>query len=163
MRIGIPSGEPSSGWTAPVYDARASGLVRAFDPTRRHIVLEGHSPIGAGWHDLPITLASESADVHNRSVRNVRFDLLLTPKEIVDAGPDLDAADQGWLYAWQTSHQPPKHLRLSEKHGEARTAALRGANVTLLIDLPHRGETAVLWSPDRAILDAALQRLDACN
>jgi hypothetical protein len=84
----------------------------------------------------------------------------MAPEEVVDAGPDLDAADQGWLYAWQTPRQPPQHLRLGDKHGEARAAALRGAGVTLLIDLPHRGETAVLWSPDRATLDAALRRLD---
>ncbi|HEV3362404.1 MAG TPA: hypothetical protein VG247_36790 [Pseudonocardiaceae bacterium] len=160
MRIGLPSGEPNSGWTAPVHQAQASGLVRAFDPAHRHVVIEGHSPIGTGWNHLPVTMASASADVQNRSVRNLRFDLLMAPEEVVDAGPDLDAADQGWLYAWQTPRQPPQHLRLGDKHGEARAAALRGAGVTLLIDLPHRGETAVLWSPDRATLDAALRRLD---
>lgn len=163
MRIGTPSGETGSGWTAPVHQVRASGLVRAFDPMHRHVVIEGHSPVRAGWHTLPVTLTSESAEVQKRSVRNVRFDLLLTPEEVVGIGPDLDAADQGWPYAWQTPREPPQHLRLSDKHGEARAAALRGAGVTLLVDLPHRGETAVLWSPDRATLDAALGRLDVQN
>jgi hypothetical protein len=54
-------------------------------------------------------------------------------------------------------------LRLSDKTGEPRAAALRRAGVSLLIDLPHRAETAVLWSPDRGTLDAALRRLDRCN
>ncbi len=126
MRIGITSGEPSSGWTAPVHHARVSCLVRAFDPAQRHVVIEGHSPISAGWHQLPVALTSASAEFQSRSVRNVRFDILLTPEEVVDAGPDLDAADQGWLYAWQTPRQPPLHLRLGDKHGEARAAALRG-------------------------------------
>lgn len=34
-----------------------------------------------------------------------------------------------------------------------------GIGVTLLIELPHRVETAVLWSPRRHVLDAALEWL----
>jgi len=42
---------------------------------------------------------------------------------------------------------------------EIRVAAMRGIGITLLTDLPHRRKTFVLWSPDRPLLDAALDRL----
>ncbi|WP_297627024.1 hypothetical protein [Nocardia sp.] len=48
----------------------------------------------------------------------------------------------------------------SQKQGRSRAAAMRGIGVTLPIDLPHRRESAVLWSPDRYLLDAAVDRLD---
>ncbi len=89
----------------------------------------------------------------------MRFDLCVSPQEAIDAGPELDQSDQGWLYAWQVPGKPPEHLALSQKQGPSRSAAMRGVGVTLLIDLPHRRETAVLWSPDRPHLMAALNRL----
>ncbi len=122
-------------------------------------MIEGHSPIGAGWHAHPVALTGDPTSMRTRTVRGIRFDLCLSPQEAIDAGPELDHSDQGWLYAWQVPRKPPQHLMLSQKHGPARRSAMRGVAVTLLIDLPHRRETAVLWSPDRRQLEAALNRL----
>jgi hypothetical protein len=38
---------------------------------------------------------------------------------------------------------------------------MRGVGVSLLVNLPHRGETAVLVSLNRDSLDAAIARLHA--
>ncbi|MGV9674027.1 hypothetical protein ACWDSJ_01990 [Nocardia sp. NPDC003482] len=160
MRVDSPSEAPDGGWSVGVHDARPSELVRAFDPDLPYVVIEGHSPMTPGWHAHPIALSGDPESVRTRTVRCVRFDLCVGPREAIDAGPELDRSDQGWLYAWQVPRKPPEHLTLSRKHGPARRAAMRGVGVTLLIELPHRGETAVLWSPDRARLDTALRRLD---
>jgi hypothetical protein len=73
--------------------------------------------------------------------------------------PELDESDQGRLYAWQVPVQPPWDLMLGWKEVRSRMAAMRGVGITLLIELPHRRETTVMWSPDRPHLNAALDRL----
>lgn len=87
--------------------------------------------------------------------------MCMSPQEAIHAGPDLDEGDQGWLYAWQVPTEPAVDVVLSHKEGRPRRAAMYGIGVTLLIDLPHRGETAVLWSPRRHVLDASLERLSS--
>ena len=42
-----------------------------------------------------------------RAVRRIRFDMCMSPHEAIDAGPELDDSDQGWLYAWQVPLEPP--------------------------------------------------------
>jgi hypothetical protein len=121
-------------------------------------VVEGHSPIDTGWHTLPIPQTGSPASARAKTARRVRFDLLLSPQEAMDAGPEFDQADSGGLYAWQTRVPPPPNLTLSDKNDHARTAALCSVGVSLLIDLPHRRETAVLWSPEHAVRQAALHR-----
>ncbi len=69
-------------------------------------------------------------------------------------------ADHGGLFAWQAT-AAPTHLALSMVDGNAREAARRSAGVTLMIDLPHRNETAVLWSSERSTLEAGMARLGA--
>jgi hypothetical protein len=134
-------------------------LVRAFDPDLQYVVIEGHSPVDAGWHVLPMALTGNLTSIRTRTVRRVRFDICVSPQEAIDAGSELDESDQGWLYAWQVPLKPPSDLMLSQKQGRSRVAAMRGVGVTLLIDLPHRRETSVLWSPDRHLLNTALDRL----
>ena len=94
-----------------------------------------------------------------RTVRSIRFDICMSPHEAIEAGPLLDDSDQGWLYAWQVPCEPPQHLALSHKEGRSRRAAIAGIGVALLIDLPHSGETAALWSPSQHILNGSLGRL----
>jgi hypothetical protein len=159
MRFGSPEVRPDGSWAVGIHYAGASELVRDFDPDQPFVVVEGHAPIGAGWHALPMPLTSSPAPARTRTGRRVRFDLLISPQEAIDAGPEFDQSDSGWLYAWQTPIPPPPNLTLSDKNDRARAAAMRRIGVMLLIDLPHRAETAVLWSPDHAILEAALDRL----
>ncbi|MFF2554595.1 hypothetical protein ACFVUS_26580 [Nocardia sp. NPDC058058] len=110
-----------------------------------------------------MALTGNGESLQTRMVRRIRFDLRMTPQEAIQAGPELDNSDQGWLYAWQAPTEPPQDLVLSHKEGRSRTAALEGVGVSLLIDLPHRNETAVLWSPTRHILNAAVERLRSTN
>jgi hypothetical protein len=159
MRIGSPKSQPDGSWTVGIHEAVASDLVWAFDPGQPFVVVEGHSPAGFGWHAVPIPLTGTTASTKLRTVRRTRFDLLLSPQELIDAGPELDVADAGWLYAWQTPNPPPQNLILSDRTDRGRRAAMQGAGVSLLIDLPHRKETAVLWSPTHGHLHAALDRL----
>ncbi|GAB2532679.1 hypothetical protein GCM10027167_41980 [Nocardia heshunensis] len=161
MRVHIdsPSEQPDGSWSVAVHGARPSDLVRAFDPELPYVVIEGHSPVTPGWHILPMALTGNPESIRTRTIRRIRFDICLSPKELIEAGPQLDESDQGWLYAWQVPTEPPSHLALSTKEGRPRRAAMRGIGVTLLIDLPHRRETALLWSPNRHLLDAASQRL----
>lgn len=159
MYVDSPLKATGEGWSVAVHHARASELVRAFDPDLPYVVIEGHSPVRPGWHALPVPLTGEPISLRTRTVRNVRFDMRVSPQDAIDAGAELDNSDQGWLYAWQVPTEPPANLMLSQKQGHARTAALRAAGVALFIDLPHSGETAVLWSPQRELLDAAVGRL----
>jgi hypothetical protein len=106
-----------------------------------------------------MALTDKQEPTRMRTVRRIRFDICMSPHEAIEAGPELDEGDQGWLYAWQVPREPPQHSVLSHKEGRSRRAAMDGIGVALLIDLPHRGETAVLWSPSRHTLDGSLQRL----
>ena len=160
MRLEPALHRTASGWTAAVHGASPSDLVCAFDPALPHVVIEGHSPVPPGWHSLEIPLAEGHGPIGLRSVRRVRFDLLLSPQEAIASASELDGADHGGLFAWQAA-TVPTHLTLSVLDGDAREAARRSAGVTLMIDLPHRKETAVLWSPERTALEAAIVRLSA--
>jgi hypothetical protein len=95
------------------------------------------------------------------SVRGVRYDLLLTPDKVVAMSSELDSAGDGGLYLWQVARRPPEHLSLLDKHGHARDNAIRGCEVTLLIDLPHAHETAVVACPTKDLLTAAVSRVQA--
>lgn len=159
MHIDSPAEPPDGGWSVAVHGARPSELVRALDPELRYVVIEGHSPVTTGWHRLPMALTDKNESVRTRMVRRIRFDICMSPQEAIQAGPELDDSGQGWLYAWQVPTEPPRDLVLSHKEGRSRRAAMEGIGVTLLIDLPHRAETAILWSPDRHVLDASLERI----
>ena len=84
-----------------------SELVQAFDRGLRYVVIEGHSPASPGWHRLPMTLTDKEKPTRMRAVRRIRFDMCMSPHEAIDAGPELDDSDQGWLYAWQVPLEPP--------------------------------------------------------
>jgi hypothetical protein len=123
-----------------------------------YVVIEGHSPVKPGWHRLPISLTDKGESIRTRTVRHIRFGLCVGPRE-AEAGPELDDSDQGWLYAWQVPTEPPQCLVLSQKEGRSRSAAMKGIGVALLVDLPHRGETAIVWGSSRNVLDSAVERL----
>ncbi|MFF0614088.1 hypothetical protein ACFYUD_36025 [Nocardia tengchongensis] len=159
MHVDSPSELPDGSWSVAVHGARPSELVRAFDPALPYVVIEGHSPAQPGWHRLPIALTDKGESIRTRTVRRIRFDICVSPREAIEAGPELDNSDQGWLYAWQVPTEPPEYLVLSDKEGRSRRAAMDGIGVTLLIDLPHRGETAIVWSSSRDVLDSAVERL----
>jgi hypothetical protein len=42
VHVDSPYEHPDGGWSVAVHDARASELVRAFDPDLRYVVIEGH-------------------------------------------------------------------------------------------------------------------------
>jgi hypothetical protein len=161
VELTAPGREKSGFWTAYAHSAHASELVRAVDPDLEFVVIERHSSASSEWSNLPLPLSRFPAAHLARTVRTVRFDALLTPAELIAAAPDFDAADQGWLFLWQTATFPPPYLSLQDKTDRAREDAMRGVGVTLLIDLPHLGETAKLSSPGEQALTAALERLSA--
>src|SRR3954470_11814830 len=119
MRLGSALHRAVSGWTAAVHGALPSDLVRAFDPALPHVVIEGHSPVAPGWHCLEIPLAAGHGPTGLRSVRRVRFDLLLSPQEAIASASVLDVADHGGLFAWQAT-TASAHLALSMLDGDAR-------------------------------------------
>ncbi|MFB7719447.1 hypothetical protein [Nocardia sp. NPDC056100] len=159
MQVDSLSELPDGGWSVAVHGARPSELVRAFDPALLYVVIEGHSPARPGWHRLPIALSGNGESIRPRTVRGIRFDLCVSPREAIEAGPELDESDQGRLYAWQVPTEPPDYLVLSDKEGRSRRAAMDGIGVALLIDLPHRRETAIVWGSSRDVLESAVERL----
>ncbi|MFD6094146.1 hypothetical protein ACFWGN_18690 [Oerskovia sp. NPDC060338] len=159
MSIEEPREMANGLWSVGVHGMHPSTLVRALDLEVPFVVIEGHLPFRSGWHDVDIPLAApDVAGV--RRVRGLRYDLLMSPAEVLDAADELDRAGQGWLFAWQAIRMPPPDLLLDGKSGRARSAAVRGCGVTLILDLPHADESAVLTSPDRTRLLGAVGRLE---
>jgi hypothetical protein len=148
-------------WVVHVHQGRASDLLCAVDPALPFVIIEGHSPAGPGWQHLTVPISPDVGAAEPRTVRTVRFDLLVSAAEAVHLGQHLDAAGEGGLFLWQTAQRPPDYLSISQKEGRARADAIRGARALLVIDLPHARETALMLSPDHEALDSAVDRLGA--
>jgi len=159
MQVDPPKLLPNGVWTAGVNRLDASDLMWAFDPAVPHVVIEGHSPARPGWHGLPVPVTTGDPAPRPRTVRSLRFDLLLSPAEAIALGTHVDQADQGGLFAWQTSRRPPDFLSLLDVGHRARGQVMRNLAISLVIDLPHSKESAVLQSPRREHLETALTRL----
>lgn len=159
MAMNIPAVDDHGVWSIGVQYANASDLVKVLDPHIPYVVIEGHSPATPGWLTLPVPMTSDPKSVRIRNVRSIRFDLLVSPDVAVGMGLQLDSADAGGVFIWQARLPPPAYLSLSQKTAQARGAAMNAVDVTLLIDLPHRSETAVISSLKRTILEEATGRL----
>jgi hypothetical protein len=161
MEIGEIYLGPDGLWCLPVHDARASTLIVALDPAEPFVVVEGHAPARGDWLELPVPITADPASVGTRTVRRLRFDLLLTPEEVRRIGVQWDRAEDGGLYLWQSSKRPPTDTRLLDKDGTSWVSAVRGLGVSLVIQLPHRGETAKLSATDEQRLEAARLRIES--
>lgn len=149
-------------WSVGVWPAHLSEVARAVDPAVGVVVVEGHGVVGWGWRTLATPLsAALPSSARPWTVRRMSLDLLLTPAQLVEVAPELQAATDGGALVWQSTRRPPDGFALGSKDGHGRAAAMRGLDIRLVIDVPHDGEVAVLLSPTEALLRAALERLVA--
>jgi hypothetical protein len=93
-------------------------------------------------------------------VRSLGFEIQTTRDGLFSMLPDLEPAG---LFVAQLTKRVPDTLR-SEwlfESSPARVQRCNSAGVLLTFDLPHANEVAVVWSPDRQVVEAVIARLGA--
>jgi hypothetical protein len=145
-------------WRVAVTAGQADLLLAALDPDLPFVVIETWDG-DPGWHEATVRVGA-TGELRTRTVRRNSFDLLLSPKEAVEIGQYLrvQGVSGGGLTCYQFRARPRSDFRLPAQP-KARSDAMRGLGVELLIDLPHHGEVAVVSSPARSALDAFVARL----
>ena len=164
MKIG-PAHEYADGWEVAVAFETAAEPMQALDPAVPFVVIEGYSPLTSDkWQKFPVSLSDDGEEPRLGLVRGVRFDLLMSPAEAVASAPRMDRYFQGsGFYMWQSDRRPPEYLHLLQLEHPARTAAIKGVGVSLLINVHHVWDTGIMWSPTHEGLLAAVERLRASD
>lgn len=93
-----------------MFPGHADELLSALDPDSPFVLIECGDP-SRGWHDALVTIGPESSP-SSRLVRNVSFDVLVTPADAAGLGPLLRAEHDGQLRAVQLMREPSAHFRL---------------------------------------------------
>jgi hypothetical protein len=147
--------------SVPIWSGRLSELATVMDPQIPFVVVEGHLALGmTQWSTAAVPLSSRSAErPRTWRARRLSFDLLLTPAELIETAEELGDAVHGGALLWQAGRCPPPTFSLEEKTGQARSTAAHGLDIRLVLDLPHAGETALLWALTPDLLHQAMHRL----
>ena len=145
-------------WRLGVGVGHADELLAAVDPQAAHVIVECGNP-SLGWHNAPVLIGNEAAP-QVRRVRGLHFDLLVTGTELAALGPLMRDEHDGSLTCYQLKEKPKADFRLPDQE-PARTHAMRGQGVLLHVWLPHDGESAVILSPHRPVVEAFATRLGA--
>jgi hypothetical protein len=134
-------------------------LLSALDPDWPFVLIETRDG-NSDWHEATVSVGPQDQP-RLRLVRHHRFDLLVTPAEAIEIGRHLHAQGVGGgrLGCYQFRQRPRATFRLPDYSRPRADAMRRGQRVDLAIDLPHDGEVAVVWSPNKTAVIEYVQRL----
>jgi hypothetical protein len=146
------------GFSAGVGVVTAGILAKILDPTAPVIWIAQYSPLSpsvGGWQTMPVPLGKQTKTLR---VRRLAFEIQATRDELIAILPDLEPSG---LYVAQLLKPVPNTLRAEWlfEHGSQRLERCRDAGVVLTFDLPHAHEVAVVWSPERYVLEGVVRRL----
>jgi hypothetical protein len=140
-------------WSVGVHPGHADELLEGLDPDYEFVLIKCGDPT-LGWHDAQVAIGRGQTRVFR--VRNLAFDVLVTPAEAVELGPQLREQHDGSLTCIQFDREPRAEVQLPER---GRAAAMRGLGVVVTVTLPHDGEVAVVASADAEALRRFVSRL----
>jgi hypothetical protein len=144
--------------TALVGPATLPKLAAAWEPSRGHVTLTGHSPLTAtGWTEAMVPLTPEQL-LQPRVLRVARlqFDALLDTDEFLDTVEQLGRLG-GLVHQFG---KPPRYdLRFDDSRPTARLARYRAFDLRVGFDLPHAQESALIFAVTDEALNEAFNRL----
>jgi hypothetical protein len=154
------SGQDSEGFSAAIHRCSAAALKSLLEPTLPHVWIDGHRPRRQiEWQRAKVPLTSGTT--YELLTRNLTFDLQLSTEDFIGLLPEFE--DSGMVLL-QSSRAIPNALEIQKLlTNPSRWRILQQNGVELMFDLPHKHETAVVSSPDRALLERALNRVMDTN
>jgi hypothetical protein len=143
-------------WSITLRRASLAELLSALDPHLPYVVLEDVGAREQRWRATGIPGNDHPGP--DLRTRNLRFDLLLGPAELV-AMTDWLEANAGTLFLWQAHHPPPAEQSMRHVTGHQRLRLAEQLGIDLFVDQPRRSAPALISSPSYDVLSQAVNRL----
>ena len=133
-------------------------ILRGLDPEAPLVLIE--DVVLSEWLRARLPLSSApGAAPDERTVRWVRFDVLLEQAEFLSALPELTDGYRAGLRFWQLTRPPGNAWRLSDLDTSDRRTGYEAAGVRLSWDIPGPQEVSLIASPTPSAVVNAVARI----